>query len=523
MRVFVLSTGRCGSTTFSQACRHITNFTSGHETRVRKVGPDRLHYPPRHIEVDNRLSWLLGRLDAHYGDEDVRFVHLVRDPEQTVDSFLRRFARSSIMRGYDRGILMGSYAEPLDICRDYVETVNANIALFLRDKDPSHVMTVQLEHAKEDFARFWDWIGAEGDLEAALREWDIPYRKDKAAPEVEGRPDPPQLPPLLITTRFGLGIRDQQWFNHRLQLIEAVTAPSLANQTRQDFTWAIFVDRELKPSIRSELERIIAPAGRPVIVDATTYNTKSVLGLAKKRKMPQHGYVFTARIDDDDAWSRDTVEKVSKIAGEWLSQYHKEKRPGVAISFAHGLEWLMYDMVDVDKLTMGQNIVRRQSLRPYTYPFLGTSIFVLASQATGIAANSGKHSAIADALEQLGFKIQIEDDPEMWLYVRHKQATSGLQKARGDSRAIDITQLEKQFGINGALVARYIENSTEYGYAVEKRTVWRRTKLTRELEEVERHLAAPSLAPSEEAELARQRDALLEEMKRISEHLVAVI
>ncbi len=63
MNVFVLGTGRCGTTTFMKACRHVTNCTSGHETRVNHVGPERLSYPSNHIEADNRLSWFLGRLD----------------------------------------------------------------------------------------------------------------------------------------------------------------------------------------------------------------------------------------------------------------------------------------------------------------------------------------------------------------------------------------------------------------------------------------------------------------------------
>jgi hypothetical protein len=64
MNVFVLTTGRSGSLTFAEACRRITNYTTGHETRVGRVGPERLAYPDRHIEVDHRLAWFLGRMDG---------------------------------------------------------------------------------------------------------------------------------------------------------------------------------------------------------------------------------------------------------------------------------------------------------------------------------------------------------------------------------------------------------------------------------------------------------------------------
>jgi len=122
-----------------------------------------------HIEANNRLSWLLGRLDAAYGDS-AAYVHLTRDEEATALSLLLRY-NQNIMLAYHKGILAGTKEEPLRVCLDYVETVNANIAAFLRDK--SRVERVRLEDAKQDFQRFWDWIGAEGDLDAALAEWDI--------------------------------------------------------------------------------------------------------------------------------------------------------------------------------------------------------------------------------------------------------------------------------------------------------------------------------------------------------------
>jgi hypothetical protein len=69
MNVFVLSPGRCGSVTLAYACRHATNFRAGHETNCRLLGGQRFGYPPNFIEIDNRLSWMLGRLERAYGDK----------------------------------------------------------------------------------------------------------------------------------------------------------------------------------------------------------------------------------------------------------------------------------------------------------------------------------------------------------------------------------------------------------------------------------------------------------------------
>ena len=178
--MFVLCTGRCGSTTFARACGHASNFTSAHESRVGCIGAERLHYPAGHIEVDNRLSWFLGRLEAAYGN-DAFYVHLKRNRHATAESFEKRYHKGVIV-GYSKYILwrLSPDYSPLDVCLDYCHTVDANIDAFLRDKP--HKMTFRLEEAKEDFRAFWQRVGAEGDLSEALKEWDRVYNKTEPSP-----------------------------------------------------------------------------------------------------------------------------------------------------------------------------------------------------------------------------------------------------------------------------------------------------------------------------------------------------
>jgi hypothetical protein len=195
MNVFVLNTGRCGSSTFIQACRHITNYSAGHETRSTLIGPERLAYPANHIEADNRLSWLLGRLDGTYGS-DAFYVHLTREREKVAGSFVRR-ADMGIMRAYREGILMGGHqgVSQRELAMDYIETVEANIVHFLNDK--ANKIRVRLETAEQDFTAFWNRIGAQGGLAQALQEWRIPYN----ASDLAG--DPPRSPPRSSPARGG--------------------------------------------------------------------------------------------------------------------------------------------------------------------------------------------------------------------------------------------------------------------------------------------------------------------------------
>jgi len=174
MNVFILNTGRCGSTTFIMACEHITNFTSAHESRCDRLGEDRLAYPDNHIEADNRLSWYLGRLDSHYGDKAI-YVHLMRNSHDTASSYAKRLFPGGIIPAYRKGILqhLPDDISDMSVSLDYYDTVNSNIEHFLKDK--TRKMEFNLENAKEDFKKFWELIGAEGDLDAAMAEFDIPY------------------------------------------------------------------------------------------------------------------------------------------------------------------------------------------------------------------------------------------------------------------------------------------------------------------------------------------------------------
>ncbi len=180
MRVFVLNSGRCGSTTFIRACSHITNYTSAHESRIHRIGEARLAYVDKHIEADNRLSWYLGRLHAAFGDQAF-YVHLTRNRADTAASFVKR-ADFGIMQAYREGILLGGDPQlsVLDIALDYLDTVERNIEHFLADK--TRKMKLQLEQAKAQFPEFWQRINARGDLDAALAEWDVPYNASTEQP-----------------------------------------------------------------------------------------------------------------------------------------------------------------------------------------------------------------------------------------------------------------------------------------------------------------------------------------------------
>lgn len=203
MNVFILSAGRCGSATFVHACSHIKNYSTAHESRSNLI-EGRLDYPDNHIESDNHLSWFLGRLDERYGD-DAYYVHLKRDIDAQARSWAKRYGKNEYKkRGYmwayrNRLIWKGEKNASLDklsICRHYIDTVNSNICMFLKDK--SRQMEFQIESAKKDFERFWYNIDAEGDVSMAIEEWSKNYNASLAEEDPKREGDVPNILPRIV-------------------------------------------------------------------------------------------------------------------------------------------------------------------------------------------------------------------------------------------------------------------------------------------------------------------------------------
>ncbi|MBK8681266.1 MAG: hypothetical protein IPN31_05030 [Bacteroidetes bacterium] len=180
MQVFILCTGRSGSSTFIKACKCITNFSSGHETRIKKTGDARFAFPENHIEADNRLSWFLGALENKYGNSAF-YVHLIRNREATINSFNSRWKnKGSIVKAFSESILYSptlfqTKKDKKEICSFYVDTVNTNIEMFLKNK--THKMIIHLEKIEKEFPQFWNAIHAEGDLKKATSELRIKHNR----------------------------------------------------------------------------------------------------------------------------------------------------------------------------------------------------------------------------------------------------------------------------------------------------------------------------------------------------------
>ncbi|MEP2735219.1 MAG: hypothetical protein ABJP34_02890 [Erythrobacter sp.] len=189
MKVAVLTAGRAGSMSLYQACRHIRNFSAGHDSKEGELAAQRAQIADGHIEIDTRFAWMLGQLEER-NPQGLHYVFLTRDTAGIAASYNRRWTnRKGVMRGYCETILQRDKpVEDMAVARDMVETVEANIRSFLSGKPHS---VIRLENWEKDLPKFFTDIGAEADTDAAFAAFAERHNASKRTS-------------LLVRTRFAL-------------------------------------------------------------------------------------------------------------------------------------------------------------------------------------------------------------------------------------------------------------------------------------------------------------------------------
>lgn len=169
MRAFVVGTGRCGTTTFSEACMHATNYTVGHETATGRIAD--WGYPENHIEVSAPLVVAIPILRRRY--PAARWVHLIRADKRTCAQSLRAMSLGRTVRAF-AWVFFQSHNPNLTVASEAMyDCLNGMCDLML----PEERFTLTLEHAKEQWLACWQFMRCEGDYHASLQEWDVRYNR----------------------------------------------------------------------------------------------------------------------------------------------------------------------------------------------------------------------------------------------------------------------------------------------------------------------------------------------------------
>jgi len=208
----------------------------------------------------------------------------------------------------------------------------------------------------------------------------------------------------LLLTRFNVRWivepHDTAWLEHRFALFDRFCFPSVRAQTSTAFRWLVFFDEDTPEPFRSRIEEYAEwPAFVPAFVGRPS---ASVFDDAVAAHLDGASHLVTTRLDNDDAISRDFVDRV---------QHHV--RPGARefLNLPVGCVW--------------------RAGRVYRHEHPSNAFISLAEPADGfVTVWHARHEDAAD----LAPVRQIEGGPA-WLQVIHEHNVSNRVRGlrmRGD-------------------------------------------------------------------------------------------
>ena len=258
--------------------------------------------------------------------------------------------------------------------------------------------------------------------------------------------------PIFISTPFiGQGdIINDEWIDGRIALFEAVTLGSIKSLIGGNVYWNLFLGRKPLDKVSEYVEKNLSSLNNVNII-TERYSSENITKVAMETSM-EESYV-TMMIADDDAWPVNYI----KIIRNELSKLINENITHAGVTFAHGLEWVMCDQVDIDFIKKSDfSIVRKQNLFEYRFPWVGAGFFILQTKSRPFDFFTVAHPTIPEYLEKSNFaSIVLEEPKRCWLYNRHQFADSSIVKSESQPMEYTHEELEQEFGVNSKLLTEW--------------------------------------------------------------------
>lgn len=122
------------------------------------------------------------------------------------------------------------------------------------------------------------------------------------------------LTPFYLRRQFGDGrvrpLPPMEWLKERLDLFERFCLPTVKAQTNQDFDWLVLFDTDTPPEGLAEFERIVAGYPNVKLGFLDVFTADKLAELVKQNVRPGTDWVLTTRLDNDDGWHEQFVERV---------------------------------------------------------------------------------------------------------------------------------------------------------------------------------------------------------------------
>lgn len=246
--------------------------------------------------------------------------------------------------------------------------------------------------------------------------------------------------PVVVVTRCGIGVFDEQWWKSRLNLFKAITLPSLSRFAGPNFHWFIAVDAQIPDWVYEELQSETASSGRGSIkftfVDNPAYLRDTIYQALKSVVSPSQRFL-AMKIDDDDAVGADFFQNVTRLA-------KLEPDAPAVISLARGRAFNAPEKLfgTLDYPSHPSNTVFYGTLREVNRVFFGNHVRWLSQAA------------------KIGFRsIESYDYSDQFLYTYHHQGDGSYEKrvAAVSNWQAFSNELVDNFGINESYLDTWLE------------------------------------------------------------------
>lgn len=114
----------------------------------------------------------------------------------------------------------------------------------------------------------------------------------------------------LVLTRFNVGNLDPVWLNHRMELFERFTLPSMRAQTSDHFEWLLACDNATPEPWRSRIADYEDARTRILWLDGPLRISTVTEYVKQLESRQEFSHVITTRLDNDDAVRSDFVERI---------------------------------------------------------------------------------------------------------------------------------------------------------------------------------------------------------------------
>lgn len=233
----------------------------------------------------------------------------------------------------------------------------------------------------------------------------------------------------VIALRFGIGVFDPRWLDHRLALFRATMAPALLAQAGVPFHVGVQIDRRLpqeyKDSLADLMRDIPGATLRPIDLHSDR-GADHQSHLAEVCETENATHFLSTRCDDDDAVTPGAFKVVQERAVELLER----GVPRAVIAIRHGLRCAI-----AQRLGFWEN-----------HKANGIGLSVLQPEESNTTIYSASHVRLPELAADRGWEMSyIEKDAARWLYVNHKLSDSDFEArlSKLQRKALPIDEYDK--------------------------------------------------------------------------------